>query len=302
VGQAVNDASGLSVVIATDGRSPDLVEVVTAATHDAAVHDVIVVANGLNRGLVTEMDMPQEVRVFEIDESNLSLARNLGLEHAARDIVAFLDDDAIPADGWGDGYRERFQDQPEVAAAGGPAWVADDDELPPSLLGDAVGYLALVDFETSRQCEPFHYPFGCNFALRKQATLEVGGFRSDLGYSAGVLMPHEETELFHRISAASWQIWWEARSRVEHRVALSKRRVGYLLKRAYAHGRGDVRLTALHPAFHLDSNSLDSARVVKATSRALLALVAGDRQRAMDAALWSARLAGRVRGVPSASA
>ena len=38
------EASGLSVVVATDGRSPHLFDVVTAAAHDPAVDDVNVVA------------------------------------------------------------------------------------------------------------------------------------------------------------------------------------------------------------------------------------------------------------------
>ena len=171
-----------------------------------------------------------------------------------------------------------------------------------SYRGDAAGYLALVEFDASRRCEPFHYPFGCNFAVRRAAVDEVGGFRSDLGYSGGVLVPHEETELFQRLREAKWEVWWEAGSRVEHRVSPDKRRLGYLLRRAFAHGRGDVRLTTLHPGFDLESKPLDTARIVRTAGRALLALATGNRRRAMDAALWAARLAGRVRGVPPATA
>lgn len=296
MGPTVNASSGLSVVIATDGRSPHFVDALAAVVRDPAVNDIIVVANGGGARSVAAMEMPQDVRVLEVDEANLSAARNLGLERAKQEIVAFVDDDAVPMAGWGEGYRDRFQNRPEMGAAGGPAWVAGDDPLPEAFRGDAVGYLALVEFDSCRQCVPFHYPFGCNFAVRRTAAVEVGGFRSDLGYSAGVLVPHEETELFQRLSGAGWEIWWEASSRVEHRVAPSKRRVGYLLKRAFAHGRGDVRLTALHPGFDLDSRWLDTARVVRAASRALLAMVVGDRRQALDHALWSARLAGRVRG------
>jgi glycosyltransferase involved in cell wall biosynthesis len=298
MGPIVNDDHGLSVVIATDGQSPHLAEVVDAAVRDKVINDIVVVANGATDRSIEDFNFPGDARVLEIDEANLSLARNHGLEHATNDIVVFLDDDAVPMGGWGVGYRDRFQRHTEVGAAGGPAWVADDDRLPNTLSGDAVGYLALVEFDASSQCEPCHYPFGCNFAVRRAAVQEAGGFRSDLGYSAGVLVPHEETELFHRLRAAGWQIWWEAASRVEHRVAPSKRRVGYLLRRAFAHGRGDVRLTALHPDFDLDSKPLDTARVTRAASRALLAMATGDRRRAMDSALWCARLAGRIRGVP----
>jgi glycosyltransferase involved in cell wall biosynthesis len=302
MGSIVNDALRLSVVIATDGRSPHLGEVVGAAAHDGAVDDVMVVLNGTTVCAIPEAELPRTVRVLEIDQANLSLARNHGLEHARNETVAFLDDDAVPSVGWGSGYCYRFRDHSEVGAAGGPAWVADDDRLSNTLSGDAVGYLALVDFDASNQCEPFHFPFGCNFAVRRDAVHEVGGFRSDLGYSGGILVPHEETELFQRLSDAKWEIWWEAGSRVEHRVAPDKRRVGYLLRRAFAHGRGDVRLTTLHPDFDLDAKPLDTARVIRAASRTLLALAVGDRRRAMDAGLWCARLAGRVRGVPRVAA
>ena len=294
------EASGLSVVVATDGRSPHLSDVVAAAARDPAVDDVNVVANGAGSRLVSEMDFPADARVFVVDEGNLSIARNLGLERAAHEIVAFLDDDAVPDEGWGNGYHDRFNGYPAVGAAGGPAWVGDSDRLPDSFLGAAVGYLALIDFDTPRQCAPCHYPIGCNFAVRRSAVQEVGGFRSDLGYSGDLLMPHEETELFHRLHSASWEVWWEARSRVEHRVASGKRRLGYLLRRAYSQGRGDVRLTLIHPDFQLDSRPFDGVRVAQSLSRAILAFAAGNRRAAVDAALWSARLAGRMRGVPSA--
>jgi GT2 family glycosyltransferase len=299
MGQAVTVSLDVSVVIATDGRSPHLAEVVDAAARDDAVNEVIVVANGPGVGSLNEVFGRRGVRVLEIGEANLSLARNHGLEHARNDLVAFLDDDAVPLAGWGSGIRDRFQNRPEVGAAGGPAWLAHDDPLKDAFRGDAVGYLALVDFDDSNRCEPMHYPFGCNFAVRKAAVAEAGGFRIDLGYAAGILVPHEETELFHRLRAGGWEIWWEASSRVEHRVAISKRRVGYLLRRAHAHGRGDVRLTNLHPDFDLASKPLDTARVVRAAWRALVALAVGDRRRALDAALWCARLAGRIRGVPT---
>jgi hypothetical protein len=73
------EASGLSVVVATDGRSPHLSDVVAAAARDPAVDDVNVVANGAGSRLVSEMDFPADARVFVVDEGNLSIARNLGL-------------------------------------------------------------------------------------------------------------------------------------------------------------------------------------------------------------------------------
>src|SRR5690606_12420090 len=59
-----------------------------------------------------------DVRVASSPEVHLSKSRNIGIEAAAGDVVAFIDDDAIPEPGWLAELAAAYA-APEVGGAGG---------------------------------------------------------------------------------------------------------------------------------------------------------------------------------------
>ena len=80
--------------------------------------EVIVVADPKGATAVAGSGWADTVKLIEFDRPNISAARNLGIKAAAGEIVAFIDDDAVPEPTWLDYFVEPFQ-HADIAAAGG---------------------------------------------------------------------------------------------------------------------------------------------------------------------------------------
>ena len=68
--------------------------------------------------MTEETDVLRDLKCIAFDEPNISAARNLGLTHAAGEIVAFIDDDAVPEPQWLH-YLVAPAARSDVAAMGG---------------------------------------------------------------------------------------------------------------------------------------------------------------------------------------
>lgn len=80
--------------------------------------EVIVVADPQGLKTLQEAGSLQAVKHAEFDEPNISVARNIGLGLAAGEVVAFIDDDAVPEPMWLTHLIAAFRDD-TVSAAGG---------------------------------------------------------------------------------------------------------------------------------------------------------------------------------------
>ncbi|MCX6000368.1 MAG: glycosyltransferase, partial [Chloroflexi bacterium] len=131
------------------------------------------------------------VRVIPTGPVGPSEKRDLALNHASGEILAFIDDDAYPAKSWLKEAVKHFQDD-NVAAVGGPAVTPPDD----SLLRRASGFV-LSSFMGSASMVLRYVPRkertvddcpSCNFLIRKSVFRELGGFNS-------LFWPGEDTKL-----------------------------------------------------------------------------------------------------------
>lgn len=160
------------------------------------------------------------IRAARCPVANLSVSRNIGICMARGDIVAFIDDDAIPEPEWLE-QLARAYDSPAVGAAGG-------------LVFDQTGYtyqyeystatrLAHANWRLTRNADhlaypgAFEFPYlqGTNTSFRRSALLEVGGFDEEIEYYL------DETELCCRLVDAGYLIRQLPNAYVHHKFAPS---------------------------------------------------------------------------------
>ena len=127
--------------------------------------------------------------VIDEPEKGLTKARQAGLEHATGDLVANIDADTMLPSGWLEKVFTEFSLNPNTVSLSGPFHYYDIDgfnkfiaeglwkvSVPPAYF--FAGYMIL----------------GANFAARKKALLQIGGFDKNIDFYG------EDTNLARRLS------------------------------------------------------------------------------------------------------
>lgn len=107
----------VSVVVVSRDRPEALVRCITGVLQvQYAPFEIVVVTDAAGCAAVARW--AEHIKIVPFDRPNISEARNLGISHAAGDIVAFIDDDAVPEPSWLTHLAAPFE-QADVAATGG---------------------------------------------------------------------------------------------------------------------------------------------------------------------------------------
>jgi GT2 family glycosyltransferase len=107
-------------VIITSFERPDSLKLclLGLARQVQSSFEIIVVADESGLVVLTQLGLGTSVKSLLFEEKNISKARNAGIAIAAGDVIAFIDDDAVPEPTWLNYLTQPFED-PQVGAAGG---------------------------------------------------------------------------------------------------------------------------------------------------------------------------------------
>ena len=222
-----------SVVISTIDRANSLKTLLKALEHQSyQLFEVIAVVGPTNDNtLDTLKEYEGRICLIRCPVANLSMSRNLGLCAAAGDIVAYIDDDAIPCRNWLMQLNYIFTTHPHIAATGGSVYLIHP--LQPMVQHN----LGLFTFSGKqydvRRSWLEHLPIegegefwtmrmmGTNMAYRRDVLLSVGGF--DELYE----WVYDDIEIALRLSAAGFLVRPVREARVYHVPASNRNRKIY---------------------------------------------------------------------------
>ena len=163
-------------------------------------------------------------------------SRNRGVGAASGEIVAFLDDDASAEPDWIENAIGAFA-SPRTLGVGGqidPAWQGKPPRWMAREFYWTVG-CTYPGLPTTRA--PVRNLIAANMFVRRDAFLELGGFRAGFG-KTGLRSGTEETELCIR-AAQRWpdRVWLhDPAVMVSHHVPSARSRPGYFISRCYDEG------------------------------------------------------------------
>ncbi|MEO8275485.1 MAG: glycosyltransferase [Thermoanaerobaculia bacterium] len=298
-----------TVVICTRERGASLEATVRSLVRQEAPFDweIVIVDNGSQDGSLElarslERELEARVRVAEESTVGLSAARNRGILLARSEHVLFLDDDALPADGWLAALVAALG-EPGVFAAGGPIDPLFSGERPGWLDDRYLPYLSAWD--RGGEAHDLFYnelPRGTNMAFRRAAFERFGLFSRHLGRRGRSLLSCEETELGLRIERGGGRIRYAPAARVQHRVETARLKPEFLVARFAAQGRSEAIVDWMHGGLSGLRRGLaaEQARVHQAAAESgagaklyqscQRASAAGYRREILRAMLWIPRL------------
>lgn len=212
----------VSVVICTYNRAHTIAETLRSLQSQVYRNfEVIVVMGPCTDNTEQIIEKHSDwLRTYKTHLRNLSVSRNIGIENALGDVVAFIDDDGIADPRWLSELIEPYSD-PAVGGVGGLVYDHTGVEL--QYRYSACYRRGETTFNISPPfddlvmpgADPFLYIQGTNSSFRTESLRAIGGFNEDIEYY------HDETDVCMRLIDSGYKIKSLDRACVIHRYAPS---------------------------------------------------------------------------------
>ena len=236
----------VSVVISTySPKKPETLFKLLESLYGQSYGDLeVLVAVDVNKALSEQIagvmrekygDRPMRT-IFNEENKGLSCSRNAGVLNATGEVIAFIDDDAIPDKDWISRIVETFNKYPEAAAVVGdtlPGWERGDLAWFPKELYWIISCSYTMTPTSEQEVER---GFGVNMAFKKDALIDAGMFSPDFGISGKRWLGGDEIVMFMNIRRRGKKIIFNPRVIVHHDVYANRTAYRNVVKRAYNQG------------------------------------------------------------------
>lgn len=187
-------------------------------------YEVVIVADPATCTALREVPQAAHAKLVRYDEANISAARNLGIDAAAGEIIAFIDDDSVPEPTWLMFLIAPFAHVDTAAAGGyvrgrnGISWqyqarsVDQTGQTAPVTLDRGQATILIPDENRAIKTE------GTNMAVRRTVLEDLCGFDSRFRFFL------DETDLNLRLAARGLCTAIIPLAEVHHGFAASDRR------------------------------------------------------------------------------
>jgi peptidoglycan/xylan/chitin deacetylase (PgdA/CDA1 family) len=180
-----------------------------------------------------------EVGVLRRSGPGLAAARNAALAATSADVLAFIDDDVVPAQGWLAALQAGWDAAPDrVAAIGGPIDL-ELRRIPPPWFSEALhaSYATLDYGPEALTLDPATRTLhGGNLSLRCAPLRALGGFWPAHGHGDGRDWFSEEHFAQRELAEAGWEVRYEPAARVARVPSAQMLQPGPLLRRRWRYG------------------------------------------------------------------
>ncbi|WP_420957126.1 glycosyltransferase [Burkholderia gladioli] len=215
----------VSIIICTYNRADLLERCLDYLQYQTNQNFEVVVVNGpSNDGTDAVLERYKDrIKIGSNPQRNLAISRNIGIDLADGDLLAFIDDDALPFDDWVETLLEEFNRRPlTLGALGGPAYYAGTLRYQSEDIGINKFAEAKVNID-SREIGENGWErslLGTNTCFSAEAVRAVNGFDEQFDYFL------DESELCFRMRQAGYLVAYRPDLHLRHEFAQSHNRGG----------------------------------------------------------------------------
>jgi GT2 family glycosyltransferase len=193
--------------------------------------------------------------LFNDGEPGLSAARNVGIEQASGEIIAFIDDDVVLPPEWAADMLQVYQDSLVIGVTGPalPLWEDETQAWFPEELYWILSCTAWADWPEVREVRN---AWGMNMSFRREAFERCGPFRNEFGFHKGPMAEDNEFSLRVR-SQTGQKILYCPDAWLWHRVHRYRLSRQFIKERAYWIGQSRRTLRR-----HIPETGLDEANTL----------------------------------------